>query len=64
MTRLVGSEMCIRDRTQTVMHELVHLIEITLNQCLTEQQVDTMALGLIHLFRANPGLLTLLERQE
>jgi hypothetical protein len=48
--------------TQTLMHELVHLIEITLNQCLTEQQVDTIASGLIHLFRANPSLIKLLER--
>ena len=50
--------------TQTLMHELVHLVEITLNQCLTEGQVDTIAMGLIHLFRANPGLLSLLERPE
>ena len=50
--------------TQTLMHELVHLIEITLNQCLTEGQVDTMATGIVHLFRANPSLLRLIEEQE
>ena len=51
-------------RCQTIFHELFHIWEMTMNQCLTEQQVDTLALGLIHLFRANPGLLTLLERPE
>ena len=44
---------------QTLGHELVHLIEMSLNQCLTEQQVDTIALGLIHLVKENPGLLAL-----
>jgi hypothetical protein len=44
---------------QTLAHELVHLIEITLNQCLTEQQVDTIATGLVHLLKENPQLLTL-----
>lgn len=44
---------------QTLGHELVHLIEMSLNQCLTEQQVDTIALGLIHLVKENPQLLAL-----
>jgi hypothetical protein len=48
---------------QTLIHELIHLIEMTLNQCLTEQQVDTMASGLVHLLKANPSLLRLLEEQ-
>lgn len=41
---------------QTLTHELMHLLEMTLNQCLTEQQVDTMASGLVHLLKANPML--------
>jgi hypothetical protein len=44
---------------QTLFHELVHLIEITLNQCLTEQQTDTMATGIVHMFKENPDLLKL-----
>jgi len=44
---------------QTLGHELCHLIEMTLNQCLTEQQVDTLATGLIHLLKENPEILTL-----
>ena len=43
----------------TLAHELVHLIEITLNQCLTEQQVDTMATGIVHLLTANPEIIKL-----
>lgn len=49
---------------QTLTHELVHCIEITLNQCLTEQQVDTMAAGLVHLFKANPHLLDLYRSEQ
>jgi len=44
---------------QTLGHELVHLIEMTLNQCLTEQQVDTLATGVIHLLKENPQLISL-----
>lgn len=43
----------------TLAHELIHIIEITLNQCLTEQQTDTIATGLVHLLRANPELIQL-----
>jgi hypothetical protein len=32
---------------------------MTLNQCLTEQQVDTLAAGWLHLLRANPELVAL-----
>ena len=44
---------------QTLAHELVHLIEMTLNQSLTEGQVDVMASGLIHLLKENPSILAL-----
>lgn len=44
---------------QTLGHELVHLIEMTLNLCLTEQQVDTLSTGLIHLLKENPQLIAL-----
>jgi len=46
---------------QTLFHELVHVLEMTLNQCLTEQQVDSMASGLVHLLKTNPSLTRLLE---
>ena len=44
---------------QTLTHELIHTLEMTLNQCLTEQQVDVMAAGIVHLLRTNPELLEL-----
>ena len=44
---------------QTVTHELIHTIEMTLNLYLTEQQVDVMAVGIVHLLRTNPELLAL-----
>jgi hypothetical protein len=49
---------------QTLTHELVHCLEITLNQCLTEQQVDTMAAGILHLFKANPQILALYYTED
>ena len=54
---------------QTLTHEWIHLIEITMNLCLTEQQVDAMAAGVLHLLATNPELLALyhtkvLEEQE
>jgi hypothetical protein len=44
---------------QTLTHELLHTLEMTLNQCLTEQQVDVMAAGILHLLKTNPELLEL-----
>jgi hypothetical protein len=49
---------------QTLGHELVHLIEMTLNLSLTEQQVDTLATGLIHLLKENPCLLGLYHNES
>jgi hypothetical protein len=54
---------------QTLTHEWVHLIEMTMNLCLTEQQVDCMAAGILHLLATNPELYALyqarvLEEQE
>jgi len=43
----------------TLAHELVHVIEITLCQNLTEQQVDTMATGIVHLLKTNPEIVKL-----
>ena len=44
---------------QTLTHELIHTLEMTLNQCLTEQQVDVLAAGILHLLKTNPELLAL-----
>jgi hypothetical protein len=49
---------------QTLGHELVHLIEMTLNLCLTEQQVDTLSTGLIHLLKENPCILALYHTES
>jgi hypothetical protein len=43
----------------TLAHELIHIIEMTLNQCLTEEQVDTLSIGLMHLLKKNPQILEL-----
>jgi hypothetical protein len=48
----------------TLSHELIHVIEITLNQCLTEQQVDTIAIGLVHLLKANPEIIKLFMDEQ
>lgn len=48
----------------TLAHELVHIIEITLNQCLTEQQTDTIATGIVHLLKSNPDLIKLYAEEE
>jgi hypothetical protein len=37
---------------------------MTLNLCLTEQQVDTLATGLIHLLKENPRLLGLYHTES
>lgn len=47
----------------TLAHELIHVIEMTLNQCLTEGQVDTLAIGLIHLLKKNPGIIQLFNEE-
>lgn len=41
---------------QTLTHEWVHLIEMTMNLHLTETQVDAMAAGILHLLATNPEL--------
>jgi len=47
-------------RTQTLLHELTHVIEMTMNLNLTETQVDALAAGWLHLLRANPELVALI----
>jgi len=51
-------------RLQTIFHEIFHIWEMTMNQCLTEQQVDTMAAALIHCLKENPVLMRMIEEQE
>jgi len=46
---------------QTLTHEWIHLIEMTLHQCLTEQQVDAMASGILHILKTNPELYALYQ---
>jgi hypothetical protein len=48
---------------QTLTHEWVHLIELTMNLHLTEQQVDSMAAGILHLLSTNPELLALYQQR-
>ena len=51
-------------RCQTIFHEIFHIWEMTMNQGLTEQQVDTMAAALIHCLKENPELIRMIEEQE
>ena len=44
---------------QTLLHELLHSIEMKLHLEMTEQQIDSIALGLIHLFKTNPEMLNI-----
>ena len=48
---------------QTLVHELLHAIEVKLDLEMTERQVDCMALGLLYMFKTNPDMLTLLGPQ-
>ncbi len=48
----------------TLLHELIHCIEMKLHLEMTERQVDVIALGLIDLFRSNPQLSQLFEQGE
>ena len=51
-------------RLQTIFHEIFHIWEMTMNQCLTEQQVDTMAAAMIHCLHENPELIKMIEDIE
>jgi len=44
---------------QTLMHEIVHAFELTLDLELTERQVDLLALSFIHFVRENPDFMDL-----
>lgn len=48
----------------TVLHELLHCIEIKQHLKMTERQIDCLALGLIDLFRNNPDMISLLLPQD
>ena len=49
---------------QTLLHELVHCIESKMNLELTENQVDSLAIGLNHLFTANPDFALMFIPQQ
>jgi len=51
-------------RLQTIFHEIFHIWEMTMHQCLTESQVDTMAAALVHCLHENPRLLKMIEEQQ
>jgi len=44
---------------QTLMHEIVHAFELTLDLEMTERQVDLLALCFIHFVRENPEFMDL-----
>jgi len=49
---------------QTLLHELLHSIEMKQHLKMTERQIDCLSLGLIHLFSENPQMLDLLVYTE
>ena len=49
---------------QVLWHELIHVIEQVMNLELTEAQVDSLSLGLVHMLRTNPELLMTFINQE
>lgn len=51
---LLNPQQTAQGLKQTLLHELVHCIESKMNLELTENQVDSLAIGLNHLFTANP----------
>lgn len=61
---LLNPNQAIQEMKQTLLHELVHAIETKLNLDLTENQVDTLALGLNHMFTTNPELASLFLAED
>jgi hypothetical protein len=43
--------------TQTLLHEITHVMEMTLQLDLPERTVDLMAASFLHLLRSNPHLI-------
>ena len=51
-------------RCQTLLHEITHVIEMTMNLNLTEHQTDCLAAGWLHLLRANPKLVAMILNMD
>ena len=60
-TIIIDPELTGSPRLATIFHEIVHIWEMTMHQCLTEQQVDTMATAMLHCLRENPVLIRMIE---
>ena len=61
---LLNPQQTAQSIKQTLLHELVHCIESKMNLDLTENQVDSLAIGLNHMFTANPELTNLFITPE
>jgi hypothetical protein len=61
---LLNPQQTAQSIKQTLLHELVHSIETKMNLDLTENQVDSLAIGINHMFTANPDLLSLFITPE
>lgn len=53
---LLNPQQSAQSMKQTLLHELIHAVETKLNLDLTENQVDTLAIGLNHMFTMNQSL--------
>jgi hypothetical protein len=63
-TIIIDPDLTGAPRLQTIFHEIFHIWEMTLHQCLTESQVDTMATAMIHCLRENPELIKMIEEEQ
>lgn len=60
---VLAPNQCLETTIHVLLHEICHCIEMKLHLEMTERQVDLMSLGILDLFRSNPNMLTLLQRQ-
>lgn len=57
---VLNPNQCPDQLQHTLLHELTHAIEQKQQLELTERQTDLIALGIIDLFRSNPGFIDIL----
>jgi hypothetical protein len=61
---VLNPNQAIESLKHTLLHELIHCIEMKLHLEMTERQVDVLALGLIDLFRSTPQLWQLFLKEN
>jgi hypothetical protein len=54
----------LESEQDTVLHEVIHSVEETLELEMTENQVTKLAIGLLAVIKDNPGFVTYLRRKK